>query len=118
MSTTLYGISNCDAVKKARNWLDKHGIVYHFHDFRKDGLDITLIKSWLTYVGSDTLINKRGTTFRNLSASNKLRIEKDPHGILQEYPTLIKRPVLNTGKQLFVGFSETQYQSLFRTHTL
>jgi Spx/MgsR family transcriptional regulator len=118
MSTTLYGISNCDTVRKARRWLDEHGITYHFHDFRKDGLSPEQLKHWLSELGADSLVNKRGTTFRQLSASEKECLDNDPGSVLSEHPALIKRPLLNTGKHLHVGFSDTQYQNLFRSHTL
>jgi arsenate reductase len=118
MSTTIYGISNCDTVKKARRWLDDHAIEYRFHDFRKDGLDKAQVEEWLASVGAEILINKRGTTFRQLSDSDKKRLEKDSAIVLCEYPALIKRPVLTTGKQIQIGFSDAQYQTLFRKHTL
>jgi arsenate reductase len=118
MSTTLYGISNCDTVKKARQWLQTHTIEYHFHDFRKDGLAAAQVKKWLDTLGADTLINRRGTTFRQLSDADKQRLETDPITVLCEYPALIKRPVLSTGKQLTVGFKPELYQSLFTQHTL
>lgn len=118
MSTTLYGISNCDTVKKARRWLDEHGIDHHFHDFRKEGLNPEQAKIWLAALGADTLINRRGTTFRQLSESDKQRLEKDTVTVLCEFPALIKRPVLNTGKQFHAGFNAEHYQKLFRSHTL
>lgn len=118
MTTIIYGISNCDTVKKARRWLDDHAIDHHFHDFRKEGLSNSLVKTWIDTIGIETLVNKRGTTYRLLSDDVKQQLESDPIPVLCEQPTLIKRPVLVTGKNVHVGFSNDQYQSYFRTHSL
>lgn len=111
--TTLYGIPNCDSVKKARTWLEKHEVPYDFHDFRKDGLDAALVKDWLARVGVDVLLNRRGTTWRQLDEAEKQDLgETAVARLLLAHPTLIKRPVLVHGKDLVVGVDEKRWQSL------
>ena len=114
-ATTVFGIPNCDTVKKARNWLDKHHIEYQFHDFRRDGLSEKQIKAWLTKVDLDVLLNKRSRTWRELSDSDKSNVtETKAIKLMLKQPSLIKRPVLVTGKTVMVGFDPKQYQSLFK----
>ncbi len=110
---TLYGIKNCDTVKKARKWLEANQVAYQFHDFREDGLDAPLVQSWLQELGAETLVNKRSTTWKQLSDAEKAQAlsDKAPALICQQ-PTLIKRPVLDTGEQRHVGFKAEHYQSL------
>jgi arsenate reductase len=113
---TVYGIPNCDTVKKARDWLDARGIAYAFHDFKKAGVDSALLRSWLADVPLDTLVNRRGTTWRALTDAQKASAET-PDGaiaLMIEKPSLIKRPVLGHGDRVTaVGFSADQYESLF-----
>ncbi|MFW1676738.1 ArsC family reductase [Pontibacter sp. JAM-7] len=107
---TLYGIHNCDTVKKARRWLEQQDIEYRFHDFRKDGLDAALLGQWCNTLGWETLLNKRGTTWRqqpdavkdNLSAANV-------EALLLTHPAMIKRPVLVTDTGVKVGFKPDDY---------
>ena len=109
----LYGIHNCDKVKKARNWLDAQNLDHQFVDFRKDGTDKLKIKRWIDTLGADTLLNKRGTTWRKLSPEQQqLDSVRDLVSLLSEHPTLIKRPVLEAGKELLVGFSEVTYSDI------
>ena len=110
---TLYGIKNCDTVKKARRWLEDHGVEYQFHDFRQDGLEKNQLTSWVESLGWETLVNKRSTTWRNLSDSDK-KITTSPQAIklLLANPTLIKRPVTKTNKMLLVGFNDEQFNKL------
>lgn len=110
---TLYGIKNCDTVKKARAWLESHGVDYQFHDLRQDGLTKTELGRWLKQLGRDTLINKRSTTWRNLSEQDKT-INSDAQAIklLLAQPTLIKRPVLENKQQILVGFNPKDYAQL------
>ena len=110
--TVLYGISNCDTVRKARRFLDDNGIDYRFHDFRKDGMDSVPLKSWLDQLGGDALVNRRGTTWRKLDAAGRESFDATPDRLLIDYPTLIRRPVLTRGKHLMVGFSADQYRQL------
>lgn len=116
---TLYGIKNCDTVKKARTWLDRHGIEYTFHDFRSEGLSEKLAQQWIEELGLDVVINKRGTTWRQLDDSTRDQLSaNNAPALLTEKPTLIKRPVLDIGHQRVVGFDETIWQTLFKKHTL
>lgn len=111
---TLYGIKNCDTVKKARDWLVKNNIEYRFHDFRTDGLDKTQVQNWITQIGLENLVNKRSTTWKELDESIKDNLNENNAGaVIVENPTLIKRPLLDTGKQKFVGFKETEYTKIF-----
>ena len=112
--TTLYGIKNCDTVKKARRWLDDNKIDYHFHDFRADGLEKTQIRDWVTELGWETLVNKRSTTWKALDDSLKATLNNQTIiDVIADAPTLIKRPLLDTGKQRRVGFKATDYEQLF-----
>lgn len=111
---TLYGIKNCDTIKKARKWLDENGVAYQFHDFRKDGLEENLLRKWVKEVGWEVLLNKRGTTWRKLDDEVKEKIdESSAIQVMLENPSIIKRPVLVTEKVIQVGFSGDQYQQLF-----
>lgn len=113
MTVTLYGIPNCDSVKTARTWLDKRGVAYRFHDFRKDGLEGAMVGSWLNKVGLDTLLNRRGTTWRQLDETLKQQLDaRNAVDLLLTYPTLIKRPVLVAGTRVVVGVDEAAWQSL------
>jgi len=110
---TLYGIKNCDTVKKARRWLENQNIEYAFHDFRQDGIDSKLLKQWLEQLGWESIVNKRSTTWRNLSDADKdISSNKQASKLLLENPTLIKRPVTVKNKILLIGFKETEYKKL------
>lgn len=114
MTTILYGIPNCDTVKKARKWLEANAIDYRFHDFRKDGIDTALIKEWLKTQPLDILLNKRGTTWRQLPDDVKAGVDDTKAvQLMAEQPAMIKRPVLVQGKHTHVGFKEKDYQSFF-----
>lgn len=113
MSVTLYGIKNCDTVKKARKWLDANSVPYTFHDFRVDGIDKTLVNNFLKQIDQETLINKRGTTWRKLSDEEKeIQNKTQAIALMINNPAIIKRPVLDTNKTLSVGFSEERYASI------
>ena len=113
--TTLYGIPNCDIVRKARKWLTANGIEFDFHDFRKDGLDEKQLKRWVKELGWETLLNKRGMMWRKLPDNKKNNIdEKKAIAIMLDEPAIIKRPVLDTGEQRHVGFSDADYKKLFK----
>lgn len=112
--TTLFGIKNCDTIKKARKWLESNNIEYTFHDYRVDGLT----PQWLTdteqHLGWEQLLNKRGTTFRQLSDEQKNNIDQQSAlALMLEYPAMIKRPVLITNGQYHLGFKDAQYQEIF-----
>jgi arsenate reductase len=109
----LFGIKNCDSVKKARRWLDENNVTYQFHDFRKEGLDQATIEGWLTSVSWETLLNKRGTTWRQLEDSRKEHLNPQTAiALMLENPTLIKRPVIVRDDLTLVGFDEANYTSL------
>ena len=113
--TKLFGIPNCDSVRKARRWLDEHGIAYVFHDFRKDGLDAAQLAAWIEQVGWETLLNRKGTTWRQLPAAQREGVDgKRARALLLRSPTLIKRPVLVAGQHLEVGFDADRYATLFK----
>lgn len=110
----LYGIKNCDTVKKARKWLDENGIAYEFHDFRKDGLDETLLSRWEQAIGWEALINRRGTTWRKLPEELRDTIAaQTAHAIMLDNPSIIKRPVVESGDQVSVGFNADEWASRF-----
>ena len=107
MLLTVYGIPNCDTVKKARLWLADKGHDFAFHDFRKDGLSAAMVTRWLADVPMEKLLNKRGTSWRNLSDADKAN-EDAAHliALMVENPTLIKRPVMEARQQVTVGFTD------------
>jgi Spx/MgsR family transcriptional regulator len=113
MALTLYGISNCDTVRKARRWLDAAGVAYRFHDFREDGTDPKTVSRWLRSQGWDTVVNRRSTSWKALSsgARESMSDENALQAII-ESPTLIKRPVLEDKDLLEFGFGEERYQEL------
>lgn len=102
----LYGIKNCDTVKKARKYLETHNIDYTFHDFRTDGLLEEKVENWLSMVDMDVLVNKRSTTWKSLNESEKNTVNVQ---LICEQPTLIKRPVLELDGRIIVGYRETEY---------
>lgn len=117
MSIDLYGIKNCDTVKKARKWLEQQQIEYTFHDFRADGIEQKSICHWEKNVGVDLLINKRSTTWKQLDDEAKAHfaqtsLNKAAIDIILQNPTLIKRPVLQTAEQVVVGFNADQYNNI------
>ncbi len=112
--TILFGIKNCDTVKKARKWLETHQIEYHFHDFKTDGLSKDQLQSWLDTLGAEELINTRSTTWRQLTQKDQeLAMGKAATAVVLANPTVIKRPVLSHGDQTLVGFRQEAYESLF-----
>ena len=112
--TTLYGIPNCDTVKKAQKWLMQHNIPYTFHDFRKDGLDEALINAFLSKLSWTELLNKRSTSYRALSVEQKETLdENNAIALFIEFPTLIKRPLLISEDNTLVGFKAESYQAIF-----
>lgn len=103
---TLYGIKNCDTVKKARKWLDENGIAYQFHDFRAEGLTPELLQHFASDVDWNTLLNRNSTSWRQLSDAQKSDVSQDKAiQLMLDTPTLIKRPILDTGNKLIVGFN-------------
>jgi arsenate reductase len=105
----LYGIPNCGTVKKARAWLDERGIAYDFHDYKKAGLDEARLRGWVAELGWETLINKRGQMWRKLESEVRDNLdEARAIAVMLETPTIIRRPVLDTGDARHVGFTEQQ----------
>ena len=115
MAVTIYGIKNCDTMKKAFAWLDKHGVAYAFHDYKKEGADSKELERWCKEFGWETVLNRAGTTFRKLSDKDKegLNAVKAIKPMLAQ-PSMIKRPVLDTGKRLLVGFKPDEYQATLK----
>ena len=111
----LYGISNCDTVRKTRKWLNERGIEYTFHDFRKDGLNPVQLRAWVAELGWETLINKRGTTWRKLPQETRDNMDETlALAVMEDQPAIIKRPVLEHSRGTLVGFSTDQYQQLLQ----
>lgn len=111
---TLYGIRNCDTVKKAQNWLQAHRIDYQFHDFRTDGLSMDQLKAFERQLGWEPMLNRNSTSWRQLSESQRLNIDAEQAlELMLEIPTLIKRPVLTTGNKIVIGFKPDHYASFF-----
>jgi len=107
---TLYGITKCDTMKKAFAWLDAHGVAYDFHDYKISGIDVERLKDWSRQIGWEELLNTRGTTWRKLSPSQQAHLDETKAlKLMSEHPSLIKRPVLDTGKELVVGFAPERY---------
>ncbi|MPT21646.1 MAG: ArsC family reductase [Starkeya sp.] len=114
MSVTIYGIKNCDTMKKARAWLDGHGVAYVFHDYKAAGIDAARLQNWADKVGWEALLNRAGTTFRNLPDAEKVDIdEAKAVALMQAQPSLIKRPVLEAEGTLLVGFKPELYEKQF-----
>jgi Spx/MgsR family transcriptional regulator len=118
MTITIYGIPNCDTMKKARSWLADHGVDYAFHDYKSAGIDRGRLEKWSKKVGWETLLNRAGTTFRKLSDADKQELdEKKAVGLMLAQPSLIKRPVLDLGGgKLLVGFKPEIYGEAFAAH--
>jgi arsenate reductase len=108
---TIYGIPNCDTMKKARAWLASHGLAYQFHDYKKAGIDAAHLEAWSRQVGWETLLNRAGTTFKKLSDADKANVdEKKAIALMVAQPSLIKRPVLDLGRgKILVGFKPEIY---------
>ena len=112
MTITIYGIKNCDTMKKARTWLDSHGIAYGFHDYKVEGIERKRLEDWCKAVGWEILLNRAGTTFRSLPDADKQALnEKKAIALMLAQPSMIKRPVLDLGGKLLVGFKPDIYQA-------
>lgn len=110
----VYGIKNCDTVKKARAWLDRRGLVYRFHNLRGDGLPPERLQAWVAALGWETLLNRRGTTWRRLPEAERADLNAERAvRLMLAHPTLIKRPVLEHPAGVLVGFSEADYAQAF-----
>jgi arsenate reductase len=110
LPTTIYGIKNCDTMKKARAWLDSHDVAYDFHDYKTEGVTKDKLKRWSDEVGWETLLNRAGTTFRKLPDGDKEGLnERKALALMLAQPSMIKRPVLEAGSKLLVGFKPETY---------
>jgi arsenate reductase len=113
-AVTIYGIKNCDTMKKARAWLDDRGVAYGFHDYKSVGVDRGTLERWARATGWETLLNRAGTTFRKLPDKDKEGLtEKKAIALMLAQPSMIKRPVLDIGGKLLVGFQPEQYAKTF-----
>ena len=111
---TLYGIKNCDTVKKARRWLDDQGLSYIFHDVRADGLDAATVSAWIEQLGWESVMNKRSTSWKQLNDAQREAMNAEAAtSAIVETPTLFKRPLLDRGGQFSVGCSAGAYETLF-----
>jgi len=112
MTPTLYGIPNCDTVKKARTWLDQNGVAHVFHDYKKAGVDRASLEGWVAEHGWQTVLNRAGTTFRALPDADKTDLDADRAiALMLAQPSMIKRPVLDLGDRTLVGFKADQYEA-------
>jgi Spx/MgsR family transcriptional regulator len=115
MTITIYGIKNCDTMKKARAWLDKHKIAYEFHDYKTSGIDRKRLEAWSKEVGWETLLNRAGTTFRKLPDSERENITaRKAIALMLEQPSMIKRPVLDRDGRLIIGFKPEIYAGVIK----
>ncbi len=110
LTTIIYGIKNCDTMKKARAWLDSHGVAYSFHDYKTDGISKDKLKRWADELGWETLLNRAGTTFRKLPDADKQGLnQRKALSLMLAQPSMVKRPVLEAGAKLLVGFNPEIY---------
>lgn len=112
---TVYGIPNCDTVKRARTWLDEHGVAYTFHDFKKSGVDVRRLDAWLGIVGWETLINRKGTTWRKLDEAVRARVTDSAtaSALMRAHPSVIKRPVVDwPDGQVTAGFDPSAWEKM------
>lgn len=114
MTVTIFGIKNCDTMKKARTWLDSHGIDYRFHDYKAEGIDRGHLEDWSRQAGWETVLNRAGTTFRKLDEADRSDLDADKAiALMVAQPSMIKRPVLEAAGKLVVGFKPEIYDALF-----
>ncbi len=113
--TTVYGIKTCDTIRKTLAWLKQNDVTFHFHDYRVDGIDKKKLEQWSSKLGWEILLNKKSTTWRSISPQQQSAVtnKKSAVAILLENPTLIKRPVIESGSNLLVGFDEEKLEEMF-----
>ena len=112
MTITMFGIKNCDTIKKARTWLDAHDVDYAFHDYKTAGIDAAHLDDWIGRVGWEVLLNRAGTTFRKLPDADRVNLDAGKAtALMMAQPSMIKRPVLDTGETLLVGFKPEAYEA-------
>ncbi|MCB5201543.1 ArsC family reductase [Neorhizobium sp. T786] len=111
MNTTIYGIKNCDTMKKARTWLEQKGVAYDFHDYKSQGIDRTHLERWIDAAGWETVLNRAGTTFRKLDETARADLDRDKAiGLMLAQPSMIKRPILEADGKIIVGFKPEFYE--------
>ena len=114
-AVTIYGIKNCDTMKKARAWLEQHRVAYDFHDYKSAGIERERLERWSKKAGWETLLNRAGTTFRKLPEKDREGLtEKKAIALMLAQPSMIKRPVLDVGGDLLVGFKPAEYEAALR----
>ncbi|WP_260259551.1 ArsC family reductase [Vibrio intestinalis] len=114
MKVTMYGIPNCDTIKKAKKWLEAEGVEFEFHDYRKQGVDNAMVSEFCQALGWELVLNKRGTTYRQLSQEQKDGLNQETAiELLVEQPAMIKRPILLVDGQYHIGFKADQYAAIF-----
>jgi Spx/MgsR family transcriptional regulator len=115
MGVTIYGIKNCDTMKKARAWLETQGIAYRFHDYKAEGIDKPHLAAWCQELGWEKVLNRAGTTFRALPEAEKANLsEAKAIALMLAQPAMIKRPILETPKKRLAGFKPEEYAALFK----
>ena len=115
MPITLYGIKNCDTMKKARTWLDDKGVAYRFHDYKAEGIDKASLERWVKELGWEKVLNRAGTTFKGLPDADKAALDaKKAVALMLKQPAMIKRPVLDRNGALTLGFKPDEYAKLFK----
>ncbi len=113
-TVTIHGIRNCDTMKKAQAWLDAHGIAHRFHDYKGEGIEAAVLRGWVRKLGWEVLLNRSGTSFRKLPASAREGLtEAKAIALMLAQPAMIKRPVLDSGGELLVGFKPENYAAAF-----
>jgi arsenate reductase len=116
MTITIYGIKACDTMKKARAWLDEHGVAYHFHDYKTVGIVRESLERWVAEKGWETVLNRAGTTFRKLPDADKSPLDAGKAvALMLAQPSMIKRPVLDLGDELLIGFRPEAYAAAIKT---
>jgi len=111
MTITMYGIKNCDTIRKARQWLERRDIAYHFHDYKTAGIDAGKLAAWIDELGWEVLLNRAGTTFRKLDPADRENLDRDKATMLMlANPSMIKRPVLDIDGRRIVGFKSGEYE--------
>jgi Spx/MgsR family transcriptional regulator len=115
LPTTIYGIKNCDTMKKAFTWLTQHGVAYAFHDYKKEGVGKAQLQKWCAASGWETVLNRAGTTFRKLPDAERENLtEAKAIALMAAQPSMIKRPVVETGGKIEIGFKPDRYATLFK----
>lgn len=114
MTLTMFGISNCDTIKKARTWLEDNGVAYDFHDYKTAGIDRARLSAWADELGWDKVLNRAGTTFRKLPEAERENLDRDKAvALMLAQPSMIKRPVLDLGNRRLLGFKPADYEQAF-----